>query len=146
MRQGYLSTCYLDQKYLPSERRESREIWIDSSNVCWDNLVSFWKHMMIFFSHLSLFYRWNILKIWENLWKWNMDVAPLICARVTFAPRRLGASVSYVCAPASDVGDIGECVYPFHVCEAMRLSHTWSGWDVFREVYRITWLFSQKMW
>ena len=26
------------------------------------------------------------------------------------------------------------------------LSHTWSGWDVFWEVHRITWLFSQKVW
>ena len=67
MRQDYLSTSYLDQNI---------EIWIDPSNVCWDNPVSFWGHMMIFFSHLSLFYRWNILKIWENLSKWSMDVGP----------------------------------------------------------------------
>ena len=38
MRRDYLSTSYLDQKYLPSERSETREIWIDPSNVCWDNL------------------------------------------------------------------------------------------------------------
>ena len=55
-------------------------------------LSHFEMHMMIFFSHLSLFNRWNILKIWENLSKWNMDVAPLICARLTFSPRRLRAS------------------------------------------------------
>ena len=55
MRQDYLSTNYLDQKYLPSERSKTREIWMDPSNVCWDNLVSFWRHMMIFFSHLHYF-------------------------------------------------------------------------------------------
>ena len=38
MRRDYLSTSYLDQKYLPSERSDTREIWIDPSNVCWDNL------------------------------------------------------------------------------------------------------------
>ena len=76
MRQDYLSTSYWDQKYLPSERSETREIWIDPSNVCWDNPVSFWMHMMIFFSHLSLFNRWNILKIWEKMSKWNLDGGP----------------------------------------------------------------------
>ena len=75
MRQDYLSTSYLDQKYLPSERSETREIWIDPSNVCWDNPVSFWIHM-IFFSHFSLFNRWNILKIWEKMSKWNLDGGP----------------------------------------------------------------------
>ena len=33
MRQDYLSTRYLDQKYLPSESSETGEIWIDPSNV-----------------------------------------------------------------------------------------------------------------
>ena len=63
MRQDYLSTSYLNQKYFPSERSETREIWIDPSNVCWDYLVSLWKHIMIFFSHLSQFnmkYRENM--------------------------------------------------------------------------------------
>ena len=91
MRQDYLSTSYLDQKYLPSERSETSEIWIDQSNVCWDNLVSFWKHMMIFLPHLSLFYRWS----WKydktcQIWTWML--ATLICARVMFSPRRLRAS------------------------------------------------------
>ena len=63
MRQDYLSTSYLDQKYLPSERSEMRGMWIDPSNVWWDNLVSFWKHMVIFFSYLSLFYRWNLIRM-----------------------------------------------------------------------------------
>ena len=76
MRQDYLSTSYLDQKDLPSERSETREIWIDPSNVCWDNPVSFWIHMMIFLSHLSLFNRWNIFKIWEKMSKWNLDGGP----------------------------------------------------------------------
>ena len=34
MRQDYLSTSYLDQKYLPTECSETREILIDPSNVC----------------------------------------------------------------------------------------------------------------
>ena len=38
MRWDYLSTSYLDQKYLPSDQSDKREIWIDPSNVCWDNL------------------------------------------------------------------------------------------------------------
>ena len=149
MRQDYLSTSYLDQKHLVSERSETREIWIDPSNVCWDNLVSFWRHMMIFFSHLSLFYRWNILKIWENLSKWNMEVGPPICARVTFSTRvHYAHYISYMCMPfAPDVGDIRSAFIQFHIREAMRwLSHTWSGWDVFWEVHRITWIFSQKVW
>ena len=55
MRQDYLSTSYLDQKYIPSERSKAREIWIDLSNVCWDNLVSFWKNMIIFSHTLHYF-------------------------------------------------------------------------------------------
>ena len=46
MRQDYLSTSYLDQKYLPSERSETREIWIHPSNMCWDNPVSSLRHMV----------------------------------------------------------------------------------------------------
>ena len=60
MRQDYLSTSYLDQKYLPSERSETREIWIDPSNVCWDNPVSSLRHMVIFFSYLSL---WKLIRM-----------------------------------------------------------------------------------
>ena len=117
MRQGYLSTSYLDQKYLLSERSETREIWIDPSNVCWDNLVSFWKHMMIFFSHLSLFYRWKYL---ENMRKpvkvehgcWSLSFAcDLRSHHVYYAHH-----VSYVCTPyASNVGDVPEYVYPSHI-------------------------------
>ena len=117
MRQGYLSTSYLDQKYLPSERSETREIWIDPSNVCWDNLVSFWKHMMIFFSHLSLFYRWKYLEKYEKTCQsgtWML--VTLICVGLTFSPRRLWHQVSYVCTPyASNVGDVPEYVYPSHI-------------------------------
>ena len=43
MRRGYLRTSYFDKKYLPSERSETREIWIDPSNVCWDNLSLIFK-------------------------------------------------------------------------------------------------------
>ena len=107
MRQDYLSTSYLDQKYLPSERSKTSEIWIDPSNVCWDNLVSFWRHMMIFFSHLSLFYRWNILKICENLSKWNMDVVPSHLRILRSHHVDYAHHVSYVCTPcASHIGDI----------------------------------------
>ena len=60
MRQDYLSTSYLDQKYLPSERSETREIWIDPSNVCWDNPVSSLRHMVIFFSYLS---PWKLIRM-----------------------------------------------------------------------------------
>ena len=60
MRQDYLSTSYLDQKYLTSERSEMREIWIDPSNVCWDNPVSSLRHMVIFFSYLSL---WKLIRM-----------------------------------------------------------------------------------
>ena len=38
MRQDNLSTGYWDHKYLPSESSKTREIWIDHSNVGWDNL------------------------------------------------------------------------------------------------------------
>ena len=117
--------------------------------MCWDNPVSFWKHMMIFFSHLSLFNGWNILKIWENLSKWNMDVGPShLRASYVLATYIYAHHVSYVRGPyASNVGDVPEYVCPVHICEAMRwLSHTWSGWDVFWEVHRITWLFSKKVW
>ena len=105
--------------------------------------------MMIFFSHLSLFNRWNILKIWENLSKWNMDVGPShLRAFYVLTTYIYAHHVSYVRAPyASNVGDVPEFVCPVHICEAMRwLSHTWSGWDVFWEVHRITWLFSKKVW
>ena len=63
--------------------------------------------------------------------------------------------VSYMCAPcASDVGDVCECIYPFHICEVLAvnhmqmrlLSHTWSGWEVLWEVHCLIWLFSQKVW
>ena len=40
MRQDYLSTSYLDKKYFQSEQSEMIEMWIDPSNVCWDNPVS----------------------------------------------------------------------------------------------------------
>ena len=123
MRQDYLSTSYLDQKYLPSERSETREIWIDPSNVCWDNHVSFWRHMMIFFSHLSLFNRWNILENMRKLVKVEHGCPPLSLAcvvrshhvdyrlrasnvDVTFsggggggAALGLGVPVQYACAP-----------------------------------------------
>ena len=105
--------------------------------------------MMIFFSHLSLFNGWNILKIWENLSKWNMDVGPShLRASYVLTTYIYAHHVSYVRAPyASNVGDVPEYVCPVHICEAMRwLSHTWSGWDVFLEVHRITWLFSKKVW
>ena len=110
VRQDYLSTCYLDQKYLPSERSETREIWIDPSNVCWDNPVSFWMHMMIFFSHLSLFNRWNILKIWEKLSKWNLDGGPShLRASYVLTTYFYTHHVSSVCTPyASNVGDVPE--------------------------------------
>ena len=57
--------------------------------------------------------------------------------------------VSYVCAPcASDVGDVCEWIYPFHICEMLKvnhmqmrlLSHTWSGWEVLWEVHCPIWL------
>ena len=60
MRQDYLSTSYLDQKYLLSERSETREMWIDPSNVCWDNPVSSLRHIVIFFSYLSL---WKLIRM-----------------------------------------------------------------------------------
>ena len=149
MRQDYLSTSYLDQKYLPSERSETREIWIDPSNVCWDNHVSFWMHMMIFFSHLSLFNRWNILENMRKLVKVKPGWWPLPFARVIRSHHvDYAHHVSYMCTPyASNVGDVPEYVYLFHICEATRcLSHTWSGWDVFWEVHCIGWLFSKKVW
>ena len=148
------------KKYLQSERSEMRQIWIDPSNVCWDHLDSFWKHIMIIFSHRSLFYRWNILKIWGNLSKWNMDVLSISFAHVLH-PNHVDYvhHLSYMCAPcASDVAswedNVHQCIYPFHICEVLavnhmqmrRLSHTWSGWDVFWEVHCMTWLFSQKVW
>ena len=149
MRQDYLSTGYLDQKYLLSERSETREIWIDPSNVCWDNHVSFWRHMMIFFSHLSLFNRWNILENMRKLVKVEHGCWPLSLARVVRSHHvDYTHHVSSVCTPyASNVGDVPEYVYPFHIYEATRwLSHTWSGWDVFWEVHCIAWLFSKKVW
>ena len=65
IRQDYLSSSYLDKTYLLSKRSEMMEIWIDQSNVCWDNLFSCQKHMIIFFSYLSLFYRWNLIECSE---------------------------------------------------------------------------------
>ena len=92
MRQDYLSTSYLDQKYLPRERSKTREIWMDPSNVCWDNLVSFWRHMMIFFSHLHYFTDEMSWKYEKTCQSGTWMSAPLICARATFSTRRLRAS------------------------------------------------------
>ena len=57
MRQDYLSTSYLDQKYLPSERSERGRYELIQVMRAEIIFVSFGKHMMIFFSHLSLFNR-----------------------------------------------------------------------------------------
>ena len=65
MRQDYLSTSYLNQKYLPSERSETREIWIDPSNVCWDNPVSFLKAYDIFLTPFTILQ----MKYLENMTK-----------------------------------------------------------------------------
>ena len=74
--------------------------------------------------------------------------APLICARLRSQHVDYAHHVSYMCTPCAwDVGDVRSAFIQFHICEVMRwLSHTWSGWDVFWEVHRITWLFSQKVW
>ena len=76
MRQDYLSTSYLDQKYLPSERSETREIFliqVTSAEIILSHFEGIWWYFSHTFHYLTDEISW---KIWEILSKWNMDVRP----------------------------------------------------------------------
>ena len=91
MRQDYLSTSYLDKKYLPSERSKMREIWIDPSYVCWDNPVRKSCIFLIPFTILQMKSDKNVVKsfnfsslqpchTWQIINKW----AELVVSREHF--------------------------------------------------------------
>ena len=151
MRQDYLSTSYLDQKYFLSE------LWIDPSNICGDNLDNF-ESILWYFSHTFHYSTDEISRKYKKTCqsgKWMSHPSPsFACVLLPYHVDYVH-DVSYVCAPcASDVGDVCECFYPFHICDVLAvnhmqmrlLSHTWSGWEVLWEVHCPIWLFSQKVW
>ena len=83
MRQDYLGTSYLDQKYLPGEQSKRREIWIDPSHVCWDNccliLKAYDEIFLTPFLILQMKYLQNI-RMWEIFPHLFITALPHLCS------------------------------------------------------------------
>ena len=87
MRQDYLSTSYLDQKYLPSERSERGRyelIQVTCAEIILSHFESIWWYFSHTFHYLTDEISWKYEKICQS-GTWML--VPPICMRLTFSPR-----------------------------------------------------------
>ena len=148
MRQDYLSSSYLDQKYLPSERSERGRyelIQVTCAEIILSHFECIWRYFSHTFHYLTDEISWKYEKTCQS-GTWML--VPLICVRLTFSPRRFTRITLAMCGALRFQRRWRSWV-------RLSISHMWgsevvityiSGWDVFWEVHCITWLFSQKVW
>ena len=87
MRQDYLSTSYLDQKYLPSERSERGRyelIQVTCAEIILSHFESIWWYFSHTFHYLTDEISWKYEKICQS---GTWILVPPICVRLTFSPR-----------------------------------------------------------
>ena len=134
--------------YLPRFASLTREIFLIQVTSA-EIILSHFEGIWWYFSHTFTILQMKYLENMRKPVKVEHGCRPLSFARVLRSHHvDYAHHVSYVHALRFHrIGDVRSAFIQFHIREAMRwLSHTWSGWDVFWEVYRITWLFSQKEW
>ena len=87
MRQDYLSTSYLDQKYLPSERSERGRyelIQVTCAEIILSHFESIWWYFSHTFHYLTDEISWKYERTCQS-GTWML--VPPICVRLTFSPR-----------------------------------------------------------
>ena len=98
MRQDYLSTSYLDQKYLPSERSERGRyelIQVTCAEIILSHFESIWWYFSHTFHYLTDEISWKYEKTCQS-GTWML--VPPICVRLTFSPRTFTRITLAMCA------------------------------------------------
>ena len=98
MRQDYLSTSYLDQKYLPSERSERGRyelIQVTCAEIILSHFEGIWWYFSHTFHYLTDEISWKYEKTCQS-GTWML--VPPICVRLTFSPRTFTRITLAMCA------------------------------------------------
>ena len=109
MRQDYLSSSYLDQKYLPSERSERGRyelIQVTCAEIILSHFECIWWYFSHTFHYLTDEISWKYEKTCQS-GTWML--VPLICVRLTFSPRRFTRIT-------------------LAMCGALRFQRRWRSW------------------